>query len=78
MFWGGRSEKKTAFFEIERNNRGASSHDQINSSVFISLFGSCGRKLSLAEEGRKVVSEQATLASLEPRTTSHFPSPSMR
>ena len=83
MVWGGRSDKKSAFFEIERNSRGASSHDQIkrcnnNSSVFISLLGSCGRKLSLAEEGRKVVSEQATLASLEPRTTSHFPCSSTR
>ena len=26
---GGSSDKKSAFFEIERNNRGASSHDQI-------------------------------------------------
>ena len=49
-----------------------------DSSVFISLFGLCGRKLSLAEEGRKVVSEQATLASLEPRTTSHLRCPSTR
>ena len=46
--------------------------------VFISLLGLCGRKLSLAEVGEKVVSEQARLASLEPRTTNHLRCPSTR
>ena len=35
-----------------------------NSSVFVLLLGSYGRKLSSAAEGRKVVSEKATLASI--------------
>ena len=54
------------------------SYSNIISSVFISLLGLCGRKLSIAEEGRTVVSEQATVASLEPKTTNHPRCPSTR